>query len=77
VESENGVLKALPMTTSRGAAAPHTLPAARAVRPRTANRRGRRPLGSADTRMEREYKRDENTIIHPLKISLVSEAQVM
>ena len=28
VESENGVLKALPMTTSRGAAAPHRLPAA-------------------------------------------------
>ena len=28
MESENGVLKALPMTTSRGAAAPHTLPAA-------------------------------------------------
>ena len=30
-----------------------------------------------EARMEREYKRDENTIIHPLKISLVSEAQVM
>ena len=28
MESENDVLKALPMTTSRGAAAPHTLPAA-------------------------------------------------
>ena len=28
VESENDGLKALPMTTSRGAAAPHTLPAA-------------------------------------------------
>jgi hypothetical protein len=32
---------------------------------------------SSEARMEREYKRDENTIIHPLKISLVSEAQVM
>ena len=28
VPGENGVLKALPMTTSRGPAAPHTLPAA-------------------------------------------------